>query len=89
MISFVPIISLSLSFYGCHCRTSIEDATTVDINTEEKAGLQVEKFENDLYNVIFTFNNQTFDFNITKKDYDVDVWIADNEGNTTIAEYEV
>ena len=89
MISFVPIISLSLSFYGGHCRTSIEDSVTVDIYSEEKAGLQVEKFENDLYNVIFTFNNETFNFNITKKDYDVDVWIADNEGNTTIAEYEV
>ena len=89
MISYITFVSLSLHLHFCHCRTSIEEAITVDFNAEEKTELQVERFEDDSYNVIFTLNNETFDFNITKKDLDVDVWIADDEGNTTIAEYEV
>ena len=89
MISYISILTLILHLQLCHCRTSIEDSVTVDFNAEEKAELQVERFEDDLFNVIFTLNNETFDFNITKKDLDVDVWIADEEGNTTIAEYEV
>ena len=89
MISYITFVSLFLHLNFCHCRTSIEEAVTVDLNAEEKAELQVERFEDDSYNVIFTLNNETFDFNITKKDLDVNVWIADDEGNTTIAEYEV
>ena len=89
MISYITFVSLFLHLHFCQCRTSIEEAITVDFNAEEKTELQVERFEDDSYNVIFTLNNETFDFNITKKDLDVDVWIADDEGNTTIAEYEV
>ena len=89
MISQKSLIFLLLGFRCCLFRTSVEKDDTVDINVEEKTKLQVEKYEDESYNVIFEFNNETFDFNITKKDLDVDVYIADDEGNTNISDSEV
>ena len=89
MISHKSLIFLLLGFRCCLFRTSVEKDDTVDINVEEKTKLQVEKYEDESYNVIFEFNNETFDFNITKKDLDVDVYIADDEGNTNISDSEV
>merc|ERR1719317_1813213 len=89
MISHKSLIFLLLGFRCCLFRTSVEQDDTVDINVEEKTKLQVEKYEDESYNVIFEFNNETFDFNITKKDLDVDVYIADDEGNTNISDSEV
>ena len=85
LIYTLPLVYLPL----LTCRTSIEKSLSEEFNKEEKVDLQVEVLENDLYNVFLLWNNETFDFNISRQDLDVDVWLADEEENTTISDSEV
>ena len=89
MFSHISLILIIFNFSLSYCRTSLEETVEVDFDEKDKSDLQVEIYDNDLYNVVFTLNNETFDFNITKKYLDVDVWIADEEGETTKTDYQV
>ena len=89
MCSFLKVTSLVSVFIQSHCRTAIDKSLVEEFAKEEHADLRVEKIDEKLYSILFTLDNTTLDFNVTRKDVDVDVWFADANGNETKAEFEV
>ena len=86
---FLSALIVFLNFSSLFCRSVLEEVATVELDEEAEADLQIERFNPDVYNMIFTLGNTTVDLNITRKHLDVDVWIADEEGNTSLADYQV